>query len=272
MNITANGINLNVVVEGEGDPVLLLHGFPDSSRLWRSQIPALVENGYRAIAPDLRGFGDSDVLPNVDDYSIVNVLGDLNALADELEVERMHVVGHDWGAATAWGFASIFPDRTRTLTALSVGHPTAFRGAGPDQVMASWYMFLFQFEGVAEELLRRNDWEFTRAWTGEAGDFGYYVEDLSRPGRLTAGLNWYRANARPESWVGEPLELPTIQAPAMGIWSTGDFALTERQMIESEKHVRGPWRYERIEGASHWIPLDAPEKLTDLLLDFFVKN
>ncbi|MFN2594345.1 MAG: alpha/beta fold hydrolase [Actinomycetota bacterium] len=272
MKINANGIELNVVVEGEGDPVLLLHGFPDSSRLWRNQIPALVGEGYRAIAPDLRGFGESEKPEGVDAYSILNVLGDLSALCDELGVESAHIVGHDWGAGVAWGFASIFPDRTRTVTALSVGHPTSFRGAGPEQVMASWYMFLFQFEGVAEELLSRNDWEFLRAWTHEAGDFDQYLKDLSRPGALTAGLNWYRANAQPEGWVGEPLALPPIQAPAMGIWSSGDFALTEKQMIESERFVAGPWRYERIEGASHWIPLDAPDKLTDLLLDFFAKN
>lgn len=272
MKTTVNGITLNVVVEGDGDPVLLLHGFPDSSRLWRNQIPALVGAGYRTIAPDLRGFGDSDRPEGVENYSILNVLGDLNALCDELGIERAHVVGHDWGAGAAWGFASIFPDRTRTLTAISVGHPTSFRGAGPEQVMASWYMFLFQFEGVAEELLSRNDWEFMRAWTKETGDFDHYVQDLSRPGALTAGLNWYRANARPESWVGEPLELPPITAPVMGLWSSGDFALTEHQMVESEKFVQGPWRYERIENASHWIPLDAPDQLSDLLLDFFAEN
>ncbi|MEA2477827.1 MAG: hypothetical protein QOC87_2026, partial [Actinomycetota bacterium] len=263
---------LNVEIEGDGDAVLLLHGFPDSSRLWRHQIPALVGEGYKTIAPDLRGFGQSDRPEGVDEYAILNVLVDLNSLLDELGIERAHVVGHDWGAGAAWGFASIFPARTRTVTALSVGHPTSFRSGGPEQIMASWYMFLFQFEGVAEELLSRNDWEFMRAWTKGAGDFDHYLEDLARPGALTAGLNWYRANARPESWVGEPLELPAIEAPAMGIWSSGDFALTEKQMTDSHKYVSGPWRYERIEDASHWIPLDAPDQLTTLLLDFFAKN
>lgn len=271
--VTVNGINLNVVVEGEGDDaVLLLHGFPDSSRLWRNQIPGLVGEGYQVLAPDLRGFGESDKPEGVEHYSILNVLADLQGLLDEFDVERAHVVGHDWGAGAAWGFASVFPQRTRTLTALSVGHPTAFRSGGPEQVMASWYMFLFQFEGVAEELLSRSDWELARVWLQGQGDVDRYVEDLSRPGALTAGLNWYRANVQPESWVGEPLELPPIQCPTMGIWSTGDFALTEKQMIDSAKYVEGPWRYERIEDASHWIPLDAPDKLTDLLLDFFAKN
>jgi len=268
MKIETNGISLEVEVKGEGAPVLLLHGFPDSHRLWRNQVPALVDLGYRTIAPDLRGFGDSDKPEGVDAYNILNPLEDLCGLLDHLSVETAHVVGHDWGAGLAWAFASLYPDRVKSLTAISVGHPIAFTDADSDQLQRSWYMFMFQFEGVAEEWLSRNDWEFLKTWIGGGGDIDRYVVDLARPGALTAGLNWYRANIPPASWIADPPPLPPIAAPVMGIWSKGDTALGEDQMVDSQKYVTGPWRYERIDEAGHWIPLEAPDRLNELLLDF----
>jgi pimeloyl-ACP methyl ester carboxylesterase len=269
MRIRANNVDLEVLVEGDGPAVLLLHGFPDSSRMWRNQVPALVANGYQVIAPDLRGFGESDRPEGVEAYGILNVVEDLRLVLDDLKIDRAHVVGHDWGAATAWVFSSVFPDRTSSLTALSVGHPAAFSSAGIEQLQRSWYMFMFQFEGVAEEWLSRNDFEFSRTWIGSGGDVEQYVEDLSRPGALTAGLNWYRANLPPHAWIAEPPPLPPIQAPVLGIWSEADIALTEEQMTASQKFVQGSWRYERIEKVGHWIPLEAPERLNELLLEFF---
>ena len=266
MRIDANGLSHNVVVEGEGPAVLLLHGFPDSSTLWRHQIEALASSGFRAVAPDLRGFGETDKPEDVEAYFVLNAIEDLKGILDHLEIDGVHLVGHDWGAATSWVFASLVPDRTKTLTAISVGHPFALRLAGYEQLARSWYMFMFQFEGVAEEWLSRNDFEFIRAWGGSLAD--ERVRNLSRPGALTAGLNWYRANVPPSSWISEPPELPPIQAPALGIWSTRDFALTEDQMTLSEKFVTGPWRYERIDDVGHDVPVDAAGELNRLLLEF----
>jgi pimeloyl-ACP methyl ester carboxylesterase len=269
MKIRGNDVTLNVQVEGDGPAVLLLHGFPDSSRLWRNQVPVLIKNGYRVVAPDLRGFGESDRPEGVDAYGILNVLEDLKLVLDDLKIDRARVVGHDWGAATSWVFASVFPDRVASLVAISVGHPAAFSSAGLEQLQRSWYMFMFQFEGVAEEWLSRNDFEFLRTSIGTGGDVEQYVEDLGRPGALTAGLNWYRANLPPQAWIIEPPALPPIQAPVLGVWSTGDNALTEEQMTASQKFVQGPWHYERIENVGHWIPLEAPDRLNELLVEFF---
>lgn len=268
VRIQASGVELAVRVEGEGPAVLLLHGFPDSSHLWRHQISTLVDNGYRAVAPDLRGFGDSDRPPNVEDYSLMNVLSDLAMVLDALGIEKAHVVGHDWGAGTAWVFATFAPERTLSVTALSVGHPSSFGQPRIEQLQRSWYMFMFQFEGVAEEWLSRDDWAFARAWFGRNPEADKHIEDLSRPGALTAGLNWYRANIPPASWTADRGRLPPIQVPAMGVWSSEDFALTEVQMKESEKFVDGPWRYEHIDGVGHWIPVEAAEKFNALLLEF----
>ena len=262
-------IDMAVRVEGEGDAVLLLHGFPDSSYLWRHQIDFLTGKGYRVIAPDLRGFGDSDRPEGVEAYSLINTLADLSMLLDHLEVKDTHVVGHDFGAAAAWGFAAFAPDRTKSLSVLSVGHPACLREAGYEQLQRSWYMFMFQFEGVAEEWLTRNDFEFPRMMFAGTPDMEKYIEDMSRPGALTAGLNWYRANLPPESWISGPPALPPILAPTMGVWSSDDIALTEEQMTLSEKFVQGTWRYERIDDIGHWIPTEAPDTLNGLLLDFF---
>jgi pimeloyl-ACP methyl ester carboxylesterase len=268
MQVEANGIKLNVEDAGEGPPVLLLHGFPDSHRLWRNQVPALTANGLRAVTPDLRGFGESERPERVEDYFILNTLEDLRALLDHLEIEKAHIVGHDFGAAAAWAFASLYAPRVESLVAISVGHPSSFQNAGYEQLARSWYMFMFQFEGVAERWLSRNDWEFLRVMSGRRGDGDQYVADLSRPGALTAALNWYRANIPPESWISDAIPLPPVECPTMGIWSSGDVALTEAQMTGSQKFVTGPWRYERIDGSGHWIPLEEPERLSELLLDF----
>ena len=266
--IAGDGLTLAVLDEGEGTPVLLLHGFPDSSYLWRNQVPALVEAGMRVIAPDLRGFGESDKPTAVEEYAISRSVADLVAVLDALDVEGTHVVGHDWGAAVAWAFAAFVPLRVDKLVAMSVGHPNTFRERSIEQREKSWYQLLFLFTGVAEELLTRDDWKLFRQFSRGDGDLERHLEDLSRPGALTAGLNWYRANVGPQRELELRPPVPSVAAPTLGLWSSGDNYLTEDPMLRSGEHVTGPWRYERIEGASHWLQLDAPEKVNDLLLEF----
>jgi len=267
LHIEVGGVGIGFEVTGEGRPVLLLHGFPDSRRLWRHQVEALTAAGFQTIVPDLRGYGQSDRPEDVDAYSIVHIVGDVLGILDHLDVASTHVVGHDWGAALTWTLGSLFPDRVDHLVAVSVGHPASFRAAGLEQQARSWYMLLFQFQGIAERWLSADDWANFRQWAGHP-DADAVVADLERTGSLTPGLNWYRANIPPEAYVSPPLELPAVRSPTMGVWSSGDFALTEAQMLGSAEHVSGPWRYERIDGVGHWIPLEAPDRLNELLLDF----
>jgi len=269
MRIEGDGVGLEVVDEGEpGRPaVLLVHGFPDSSHLWRHQIAALTQSGFRAVAPDMRGFGASDRPADVEAYRLTHAVADLVAILDALEIGTATVAGHDWGAAVAWTFAALHPDRVERLVAMSVGHPAAQRRTLADREKA-WYMLLFQFEGVAEELVSRDDWRLLREWLRGDGDVERYVADLARPGALTAGLSWYRANLHPRRELEPRRRLPSIGAPTLGIWSTGDNYLNEQPMLDSAAHVTGPWRYERIAGASHWLQLDQPEQVSALLLDF----
>jgi pimeloyl-ACP methyl ester carboxylesterase len=263
--VDVNGVGIAYQVTGQGRPVVLLHGFPDSGRLWRHQVTALAEAGFRVIVPDLRGYGLSDKPAEVEAYSLPLLAGDVMAVLSDAGVERAHVVGHDWGAALAWAIASLAPGTVDHLAVLSVGHPSTFRRTA-EQRQKSWYMLLFQFEGVAERWLTENNWA-NMIGAGHP-DAGQVVADIEANGSLVPGLNWYRANVGPETWVGPPVQLPPVQAPTMGIWSTGDFALTEVQMTDSAENVAGPWRYERLDGPGHWMQLDAPDKVNALLLDF----
>jgi pimeloyl-ACP methyl ester carboxylesterase len=275
--LQANGLTFNLAEAGSGPPVLLLHGFPDCWRLWRHQVPALAEAGYRVLAPDLRGFGETDKPGKVEDYRMRTLVGDAVGLLDALGVDRAAVVGHDWGAALAWMVAMVAPDRVSRLVAVSVGHPVSFAGEDLDQKQRSWYMLWFQFPGVAERVLPERDWAVFRRWAwdgagpGQDPDCDRQVAELSRPGALTAGLNWYRANVDPATFVRSgPIRssLPPVACPTMGVWSTDDFAVAEAQMTGSQRFVTGPWHYRRLEGVSHWVPVHAPQALNRLLVDF----
>lgn len=269
MRVDHDGIGIEFDVYGDegATPLLLLHGFPDSARLWRHQVPGLVDAGFRVITPDLRGFGRSDRPSETDAASLLVAAGDVTAVLDALDIDRAHVVGHDFGAALAWVVATFTPGRVDHLVAMSVGHPGAFDLMDPEQARASWYMLLFQHEGIAEQWLTANDWANFRAWSNHP-DADTVVAAISGSVALTPMLNWYRANVPAASWVADPPQLPPIEAPTMGVWSSGDFALGEAQMLRSADHVAGPWRYERIDGAGHWMQLEVPDRVTDLLVDF----
>jgi pimeloyl-ACP methyl ester carboxylesterase len=263
--ITANGLNFTVTDEGVGPCVLLLHGFPDSSLVWRHQIQPLTAAGFRVIVPDLRGFGESDRPEPLDAYRFKQITQDVLGILDALEVPSAHVVGHDFGAALSWLLAMRHPERIERLAVLSVGHPGGFAEPALEQYQLSWYMFFFQLP-IAEEWLRRDDWTLTRTWLAGAPDLERYLADLSRPGALTAALNWYRANHVLPG--GGRHEHPPVTAPTLGIWGADEIALTETQMTDSAEYVSGSWRYERIEKAGHWVQLDQPEAVNAILLDF----
>jgi pimeloyl-ACP methyl ester carboxylesterase len=267
MRVESDGVGIEYEVTGEGRPVVLLHGFPDSGRLWRHQVPVLAEAGFRVLVPDMRGYGRSDKPAAVEAYSMRTLVADVLAVLDDAGVPRAHVVGHDWGAAVAWVLAAAAADRVDHLVALSVGHPATMRAKGYEQHEKSWYMLLFQFSGVAEEWLAEDDWSGLRDWARHPDADGV-IADLEAHGSLTPGLNYYRANVQPRTFLKSGMQLPPISAPTMGVWSSRDMALTEAQMTRSAENVTGPWRYERVEGAGHWMQLEAPEQVNRLLLDF----
>ena len=267
--IEANGLQFHVRDEGSGTPVILLHGFPDTGDLWRNQVPALVKNGFRTIVPDMRGRGISSKPPNVADYRLSTIVRDVTGILDALRIERAHVVGHDWSAGVAWLLAALVPERVDRLVAISVGAPGTGAKPSLEELQKGWYRLLFLFEGTAEELIQRDDWYLFRLFLAGAKDTDAYVKTLSEPGALTPALNWYRANLPVQAILGRTggPRLPAVKANTLGIWSTGDLYLTEEAMTRSAQAIEGQWRYERFEG-SHWVPLDQPDRLNRLLLEF----
>jgi pimeloyl-ACP methyl ester carboxylesterase len=178
----------------------------------------------RAAFADLRGYGRSDKPEAIEAYSLPLLGGDVMAIFGELNIAKAHVVGHDWGTALGWVLACLAPEKVDHLVALSVGNPVTFRRTLA-QREKSWYMLLFQFPGIAERWLTEDNWANFRTWARHPDTDGVIAESEAN-GSLTPALNWYRANVPPESWVGPPMRLPPVQAPTMGIWSTGDIALT----------------------------------------------
>jgi pimeloyl-ACP methyl ester carboxylesterase len=267
VRVDVNGVGIEYQVSGDGSPVVLLHGFPDSARLWRHQVPALVQAGFKVIVPDMRGYGRSDKPIEVEAYRMHLLVGDVLAVLDAAGAERAHIVGHDWGAGVAWATALMAADRVEHLVALSVGHPATFLADGFEQHEKSWYMLLFQFPGVAEKWLSSDDWANFRAWI-QHPDADATIAALQANLSLTPSLNYYRANMRPEFFLQSGLSLPPIQAPTMGVWSSKDPALTEGQMTRSASQLAGPWRYERLDGPGHWMQLEAPGEVNRLLIDF----
>ena len=264
-HIPRDGVCLHVEDHGSGKPVLSLHGWPDSSYLWRNQIPFLVANGFRAIAPDQRGFGRSDRPEGVAAYSLQNAVADLVGILDALGIDAADIVAHDWGASVAWLTAAAHPNRVRRLVVLSVSHPLVPYTLRQREM--AWYMLFFQFEGIAEAWLQHDNWALFREMLRGNGDIDRYISDLSRPDALKASLNWYCANLAPRLPESPP-KLPPVEAPTLGLWSSNDHYLDGERMKMSGQFVKARWRYEQIDDASHWIPLDAPDRLNQFLIEW----
>ena len=252
----------------DGEPVVLLHGFPQTSHSWRHQLEALAAAGYRAIAPDQRGYSPGARPEAVEDYSILKLVGDVLAIADALGIERFHLVGHDWGAGVAWQVAGRHQERVRTLTILSVPHPKAFGraiqgDAGSDQAERSSYMQTFRQEG-SEDLFVRDGAAGLRALYSASGltDVEPYVEVLQERAAMRAALNWYRA-----AGIDHTQDIGEITMPTLFVWSTNDPALGPDAARWTEEFVAGPYRFEVLEGVSHWIAEEAPERTSELLLE-----
>lgn len=272
MQIPVGELSFDVRETGpaDGRPVLLLHGFPQTSRSWDAVADRLVAAGCRCLAPDQRGYSSGARPDGVAAYGMDAIVGDAVGLLDALGLDRVDVVGHDWGANVGWLLASWHPDRVRTLTAVSVPHPRAYGAAmrhDPEQQQKGSYIKLFLLEGKAEETLLAEDARRLRRMFagGELSDdaIEHYVATLSEPGALTAALNWYRAAFGGER-RGPSLEQLTV--PTTYVWSNGDAALARSGAEACGQYVAADYRFVELDGVSHWIPEQAPDALAAAIL------
>jgi epoxide hydrolase 4 len=275
--ITTNGLNLHVVTAGpkKGQPVVLLHGFPEFWYGWRAQIPALAKAGYRVIVPDQRGYNLSDKPKGASAYRVDTLVQDIAGLADALGYEQINLVGHDWGAVVAWAFALWHPQRVRKLGILNVPHPDVmlrFLRRDPKQLRRSWYIFFFQLPWLPERTLRQQDWRnAVRALRGSGRihtftneEIAEYKKAWAQPGAMTAMLNWYRAAVRQRPKLPDDLQ---VKVPTLMLWGMQDVALSYRMARPSLDYCTDG-KLIFFEDASHWVQHDEEELVTQYLLEF----
>jgi len=267
LSLTVNGLRMQVQSAGQGPAVVLLHGFPDNHVVWRKQVAPLINAGFRVLAPDLRGCGDSEAPRAVAAYQLQHICADVLAMLDQLGIDKARVVGHDWGAAVGWMLCMQAPERIEQYVALSVGHPAAVARAGILQQLRLSYMLWFLVPGLAEHSLSAGDFYLMHRFTSDRTQVRYWMKSLREPGRLTAALNYYRANVVRALAIGA--RGAPVRVPVMGIWSSGDVVLGETQMRDSSAYVAQRFRFERIDGADHWLQVTAADRVNALLLDFF---
>ncbi len=273
---TVNSIRMHWVERGSGPLVVLLHGFPEFWYSWRHQLGALAQAGYRAVAPDQRGYNLTEKPRGVSAYSIDNLVEDVAALIRQLGEERAVIVGHDWGGGVAWMFAMRQPQMTRRLVVMNCPHPAALQQAlrrNPRQMLRSWYILFFQLPKLPELAFRARNYRAIeralRGWALRPGSFSdedirAYKEAAAQPGALTAAINWYRAAAR-EFRRERPL--PRIQAPTLLIWATEDRALGTELTRDMERWV-SDLQIRYIPKTSHWVQQERPELVNRYLLEF----
>jgi pimeloyl-ACP methyl ester carboxylesterase len=279
--VETNGIKLHVVMAGpkDGQPVFLLHGFPEFWRGWSKQIEPLAEAGYRVIVPDQRGYNLSDKPKGVKAYTLDKLADDILGLVDALGYEKANLIGHDWGAVVAWVFAIWHPERLYKLGVLNVPHPDVmlrFLGRGdPEQLRRSWYVFAFQIPWLPEYFLRVNDWHNAvrvlrgsgKIHTFSNEDIAEYKKAWSQPGAMTAMLNWYRAigRHRPKMPEGSRVKVPTLM-----MWGMQDVALSHRMARPSMDYC-GDGKLVFFEDATHWVQHDEAGAVNQLLIEFLSK-
>ena len=288
--ILADGIRLHCVAAGpdDGDLVVLLHGFPEFWYSWRHQIPPLTDAGYHVVAPDMRGYNRSEKPHGIGAYRLPILVRDVVALIDAFGADCAHVVGHDWGGLVAWQTAISHPDSVSTLTILNAPHPSKYaRELSLEQARRSWYVLAFQLPWLPERLLASRDFAAFETMFGEGTAdpdaftpeaIERYKAAFRRPGSLESALNYYRAAFRGSisrellagvpilgSAIAEPVS--PVKPPTLVLWGEQDVALSVEQLDGLERYVEDV-HVRRFPDASHWVQVDAPDRVTDAVLEF----
>jgi len=276
--VETNKIRLHCVTQGEGELVILLHGFPEFWYSWRFQIPALARH-FKVVVPDLRGYNDSDKPAN--GYDLDTLSADIQGLIEGFGYTRAHIVGHDWGGAIAWNIAQKFPQYLNRLAILNAAPAQRLLQemvSNLDQLRRSWYVLAFQVPGVPEWLIQQNLREFVKRLFQEQavrkGAFSsenteIYQTALSKPGVLSAALNYYRQMLSPWHWLKDWGRSPNpVTAPTLVLWGEEDSLLSRSLTNDLGQLIQAPYQLKLISHCGHWIQQEAPQTVNRELLAF----
>ncbi len=276
--IETNRIRLHCVTQGEGDLVILLHGFPEFWYSWRHQIPALARH-FKVVVPDLRGYNDSDKPKS--GYDLDTLSADIRGLIESLGYAKAHIVGHDWGGAIAWHLAQKFPDSLQRLAILNAPHPQRFTQeliSNLDQLRRSWYVLAFQIPELPEWLIRQNLKSFVKNMLQEQAvrkgafsqaDTEIYQAALAKPGVLSAAISYYRQMLSPQTWIRNGWRSPDpVTVPTLILWGEEDGLLSHKLIEGVEKLIAAPFRLHFVPHCGHWIQQEVPQTVNRELLSF----
>ena len=276
--IHTNGINLHYVTQGEGELILFLHGFPEFWYSWRHQIPEFAKD-HKAVAIDLRGYNDSNKPAAKDAYKMSEFVADVKGVIEGLGYDRCTLVGHDWGGAIAWNFAYAYPNLLDKLIILNLPHPAKFAEGlrTPQQLLKSWYIFLFQIPALPEFLIQLGDYRaLESAFLGMAvkksaftqADIDQYKNAIAKRGALTSTINYYR-NALQSGIVEKNWSV--LDVPTLMIWGEEDTALGKELTYGTEQYVRD-FQIRYIPNCSHWVQQEQPELVNQYIREFIGKE
>jgi len=264
--IETNGIKLHTIIVGSGEPLILLHGFPEFWYCWSKVIP-LLKDDFKLIIPDMRGYNLSDKPKRVENYKVEILIEDIKGLSEELKLGKFVLAGHDWGGAVAWIFAEKYPELLKKLIILNAPHHKIFQQklrTDKEQQKASFYIFEF-LKPNGEKFIIENDYEALReaVFTKSFTDFDKekYLEAWSQPGAIVGGVNYYRANTSFKEWTG------IIETPTLVLWGINDIALRPQLLDGLSDYVKD-LRIERNEESSHWITYDDPKFVSSKIREF----
>lgn len=277
-----SGLDMQVARAGQGPLVVMLHGFPECWYSWRHQIRALAPN-FECVAPNLRGYGETDAPRGVENYAIEKLVGDVADLIEACGRKRATVIAHDWGGAIAWATAMMRPDVVERLVVMNCPHLKKFQEnlrRNPRQMLRSWYILFFQIPWLPEAMLRARDYSMlTRSMRDSAvqksafsdDDMPHFREAFRNPYSITAAINYYRALFRANlrnRGASEPWMDRRISAPTMLIWGEQDFALGKELTLGMEALFEGPFEIQYVPDSGHWVQQEKPEVVNDHLRRF----
>lgn len=280
-------LTFSAVAQGSGPLVICLHGFPDTLHSFRHQLPVLADAGYRAVSVSLRGYEPSSQARD-NSYALDAIAEDVVAFVDDLEAERAHLIGHDWGAAIAYTVAAMAPHRFSSLTTMAVPHSGRFLTDAlrhPKQLRLSWYMLFFQLRGIADYHLERKDFEFIRmlwrswspGWQLPEDEMQRVIDAFRQPGVAKAALQYYRTalsprlfpisrEARRDAWFAVPV--PTLALTGQRDRCI-DSEIFQRLMLEED--FPNGLQVRQIIDAGHFLHQEQPQAVNDLLLDWIAR-